>query len=95
MKSRHANFMLFIIGNSPKSEQARRNALQLCAEENIRIVDITQEPDMALKYGVLATPTFLRTSDCATVIGTMDDVVKIGDLFDMPFESEARGGRSA
>lgn len=59
------NFRLYVAGNSPRSESARRNLQRLCEEHlsgdyHIEIVDLLEQPHLAKADQILAIPTLVR-----------------------------------
>ena len=75
---------LFIVGQSPKSQQAIANlqhflAVELNDDGDITIIDVLEQPDLAEKEGILVTPTLIKESPqpAARVIGDLSDVKQV------------------
>lgn len=77
-------FRLYISDRSPRSVLAVNNLERLCQndlerEYEVRIIDIHENPGIALSDNILAIPTLKRTIDGVeqTVIGTLADEQKL------------------
>jgi len=58
-------FVLYVAGDTYRSEQAIANLRRLCEERldgqcSIRVVDVTKDPDAAERERILATPTLVK-----------------------------------
>jgi circadian clock protein KaiB len=56
---------LFITGNTFRAQQALRNIKKICEEElpgryDLEVIDIFQQPELAMEGQVLAAPTLIR-----------------------------------
>ena len=56
--------ILFVAGSEPNSVLARKNLERLCAEHlpgrhTIKIIDVFQDIDAALKHNIIITPTLI------------------------------------
>lgn len=76
--------VLFVAGDEPNSRLARQNLAALCREDSgVRlvalVVDVLEDFEMAMKHGVVLTPTLLRLSPepMVTVIGNLSDVDRV------------------
>lgn len=75
---------LYVAGHSPNSVAATANLRTLCAELHassplIEIVDVLQEPERALKDGIMVTPMLVRLSPEPTVqiLGALSDLGRV------------------
>ena len=75
---------LYVAGRSPNSVAATANLRTLCAEWHaspplVEIVDVLQEPDRALKDGIMMTPMLVRLSPEPTVqiLGALSDLGRV------------------
>ncbi|MEX2517137.1 MAG: circadian clock KaiB family protein [Gammaproteobacteria bacterium] len=62
-----AHLVLFITGDSPRSQRARGNleqALNQLAIDGVlaEVVDLLSQPEQVIKYGVFATPALMNAS---------------------------------
>jgi circadian clock protein KaiB len=58
--------VLFVRGNAARSVNAIRVVRQVVGSrrqgaQSLRVVDVSQQPGLATQYGVIATPTLVRT----------------------------------
>ena len=74
------NLRLYTVDNSPKSEIALRNLKTLCEEHlpgryEIEVVDLRENPRLAVGDQVLAIPTVVRRlpAPMRKIIGTLSD----------------------
>ena len=75
---------LYVAGHSPNSVAAAANLRTLCAAEDVNppkfdIVDVLQEPERALKDGIMVTPMLVRLSPEPTVqiLGALSDLGRV------------------
>lgn len=75
---------LYVTGNSPRAEQAIANLRRICKEElsgeyALEVIDVLEQPDMAERDRVLATPTLIKTlpPPLRRVIGDLSDRDKV------------------
>jgi circadian clock protein KaiB len=75
---------LYVAGHSPNSVAAMANLRTLCAEQDaipptFEIVDVLQEPERALKDGIMVTPMLVRLSPEPTVqiLGALADLGRV------------------
>lgn len=75
--------LLFLAGDSPRSVRARanlRHALEQISVGWPHEIDLLQEPDKALEYGVFATPALLYIggdAEPAVIYGDMSDTQRL------------------
>ncbi len=81
-----SRLILFVVGDEPNSQQARRNMEDLCEiiEEPVEceVIDVLKDFQTALQYDILATPALVRThpSPQLTILGNMSDTKRILEL---------------
>jgi len=75
---------LYVAGHSPNSAAAMDNLRTLCAAldanpPQLEIVDVLQEPERALKDGIVVTPMLVRLSPEPTVqiLGTLSELGRV------------------
>jgi len=74
---------LFVVGQGSTSTEAINNLEKIksdgFADARIEVIDATKEPELALKYMVLATPMLIRESPepKVTIIGSLSDTEKV------------------
>ena len=75
---------LFITGNSPRSERALHNLVQLCDKTMpndyvLSIIDVLEQPALAEEEKIFATPTLIKRSPNPTrrIIGDLSDFNKV------------------
>lgn len=75
---------LYVAGQSPKSLAAIANLRKLCDAHlpgchSVEVIDLTQNPELAVRHQVLAVPTLVRSlpPPIKRVIGTLADVDKV------------------
>jgi circadian clock protein KaiB len=78
------HFRLYVAGNGPNSTRALDNLTALCREHlndghRIEIVDVTREPERALKDKVLLTPTLIKVAPAPArkIIGNLNDTATV------------------
>ena len=86
-------YLLFVIDQSPKSQQAQKNLAKICPSDQVQVIDITKNPMEAQKYGVFATPTVIRAFDSLTIIGTLDDLERVASMLGLPYKQVKEGGK--
>ncbi len=71
-------FRQYLSGTSPNSEQAKANLVTLCRTHllgryEIEVVDVSREPDRALRDGIYMTPSLMRLapSPVFMIVGTL------------------------
>jgi circadian clock protein KaiB len=71
-------FRLYVAGNTPNSEQAKRNLGALCRAHlpgcyKIELVDVLRNPERALADGIFMTPTLIKfaPSPVRMIVGTL------------------------
>jgi circadian clock protein KaiB len=91
---------LFVSGASESSAQAIANIREICdshltGRHRLNIVDLHQEPAMAGRHHVLATPTLIKDHPLPArmLVGDMSDHLRILLALDVPVTSP--GGRDA
>jgi circadian clock protein KaiB len=74
---------LCISGMSPRSREAIRNLKRICdthlpGQYQLEVIDIYQQPELAAKHQVLATPTLVKTlpSPLQRLMGDLSDTTK-------------------
>jgi circadian clock protein KaiB len=83
-RSAGLSLRLYVAGHSPNSVAATANLRTLCAAQDVNppkfeIVDVLQEPDRALKDGIMVTPTLVRLLPEPTVqiLGALSDLGRV------------------
>ncbi|GEM_PF-2458355 len=73
-------FRIYTVGVNPAAETALRNLRAICSkhlelEPTIEVVDLEQEPELALSHGIYAVPTVIRHHPLPLmkVIGDLSD----------------------
>jgi circadian clock protein KaiB len=73
-------FCLYVAGDSPKSTEALANLTALCechlvGRYHIQVIDVFQDPDSALKNGIVLTPTLIKSAPepVRRIVGTLRD----------------------
>lgn len=80
--------MLFVTGNAPRSQRARKNlasALESLGLDSVKPleIDLLSHPEYTVSYSVFATPALLRTGDDANMqvlYGDLSDEAKLRDF---------------
>lgn len=74
-------FRLYVAGNAPNSRRAIGNLRRYCREKlrdrhEIEIVDVFENPEQALEYGILLTPTLTVLSPAMTrpIVGDLSEI---------------------
>lgn len=82
--SERVRFKLFVSGSSPRSDLAIGNLHRICSdvlgvECDIEIIDALDQPDMAEREKVLATPTLIKEHPAPRrrVTGDLSDTEKV------------------
>jgi circadian clock protein KaiB len=90
---------LFVSGASEYSAQAIANIREICdahltGRHRLNIVDLNQEPALAVQHHILATPTLVKDHPLPTrmLVGDMSDHVRILLALDLP--PLARAGKA-
>lgn len=85
---------LYVAGQSPKSLDAFANLKALCEEHlagqyEMEIVDLLEDPAMAVRDNVLAVPTLVRLlpPPSRRIIGTLSDTHRVLSYLRVPAES--------
>jgi circadian clock protein KaiB len=75
---------LYVSGASPRSAEALETVRRLCDEELVReveldVVDVTDEPGLAGREGIVAVPTLVRRLPAPTrqLVGDLADVDRV------------------
>jgi circadian clock protein KaiB len=80
---RKFSLSLYITGQTPRSEQAIANLQRICEERRdqceIVIVDVLEQPELAEKDKIIATPTLIksRPPPVRRIIGDLSDIQKV------------------
>ncbi|MDX2194384.1 MAG: circadian clock KaiB family protein [Gemmatimonadales bacterium] len=89
-------FTLFVTGQTPRSQRAIANLRALCEEQlpgayELNVVDVLEQPDLAERARVLATPTLVKDlpPPPRRVIGDLSDRQRV--LFGLDLELPAGG----
>ncbi len=84
MKNRRIALKLYITGQTPRSEQAIYNLNRLCEarwpdEYDLDIIDVLEQPHLAEKDGIVATPTLIKTTPppIRRIIGDLSETQKV------------------
>jgi circadian clock protein KaiB len=93
---------LFVSGASDASLRAIANVREICdahlkGHHRLSIVDLNQEPALASKHHVLATPTLIKDHPLPTrlLVGDMSDHVRILFALDVPVGGLPANGAGA
>jgi len=74
---------LYVTGDTPRSEQAIANLHRICRDKlntnQVQIIDVLDQPDLAEKNKIIATPTLVKIipPPARRVIGDLSDVGKV------------------
>lgn len=74
---------LYVVGQTPRSEQAIANLYRICEEVlddcEITIINVLEQPELADKNRILATPTLLKLMPppARRIIGDLSDVSRV------------------
>jgi len=84
-------FVLYIAGSSRRSRTAQENVrilleTQLKGKYSLEIIDVTENPELASREMILATPTFVKTSPHpeARVLGELSRGEEMLSLLNIP-----------
>ena len=75
---------LYVTGNSPRSERALHNLIEICDKAmpdnySITVVDVLEQPALAETEKIFATPTLIKRtpSPPRRIIGDLSDFEKV------------------
>ena len=91
-----ASFKLFVIGDSGLGQVAEMQFRLVIAPElpdcDLEVVDIVQQPDMARRYNVLATPLLVRVDAHPPVrlIGDLSNTTSVRQALQLPARNDDR-----
>ncbi|HSM56914.1 MAG TPA: circadian clock KaiB family protein [Candidatus Sulfomarinibacteraceae bacterium] len=75
---------LYVAGNAPNSQRARANLERINGQYfdhrcQIEIIDVFEQPDLALQEGIIVTPTLLRLAPgpLLHIIGDLSDSERV------------------
>ncbi|MDO9271207.1 MAG: circadian clock KaiB family protein [Methylobacter sp.] len=75
---------LFVTGDSPRSERALHNLIELCDKAmpgnySLNIIDVLEQPNLAEEEKIFATPTLIKRTPSPTrrIIGDLSDYNKV------------------
>ena len=81
---------LYVSGASPRSAQALETVRRLCDEElagrvELRVVDVTDEPALAGRDGIVAVPTLVRRLPAPPrqLVGDLADIDRLRARLDL------------
>lgn len=81
---------LFVTGNTPRSQQAIRNIDEICKEHladqyELEVIDVSQHPEKAREYQILALPTLLKElpPPLRKVVGDLSEKEKVLEGLDI------------
>lgn len=84
MKEPLMSFKLYVIGTTPRSEQAIADLNHLCEAHwpdhyTIDIIDVLEQPQLAEKAGIVATPTLVKVAPppVRQIIGDLSDTEQV------------------
>ena len=79
-KANRMRLRLYVAGSSPHSVEALANLRTICADQpgsppGLEVVDALQEPERALRDGIVVTPTLVRLAPGPElrIFGTLSD----------------------
>jgi circadian clock protein KaiB len=88
-------FTLYVTGRTPRSERAIDNLRRICEQElhdqyRLTIVDVLEEPQMAEREKILATPTLIKElpPPLRRIIGDLSDSGRVLAGLDLVRQSE-------
>ena len=97
-KTKKYRFLLFVTDNQPNSARAKRNIKSICRANladdfHLRIIDVFQEPDLALEHRVYVTPMLVKAAPPppAYVVGDMSDTQKVLAVMGIENRTETGG----
>lgn len=92
-------FKLYIAGQTPRSQRAVANLRRMAAVElgnrcELRVIDVTQEPEAAEADRILTTPTLIKLSPPPErrVTGDLSDAEQV--LFGLALDPSGHDGRT-
>ena len=99
----HWSLTLYVSGASPRSAEALETVRRLCDEElpgdvELQVVDVTEEPDLADRDGIVAVPTLLRRlpTPRRLLVGDLADVDRLRAGLDLgPAPAPRTGSQGA
>jgi circadian clock protein KaiB len=86
---------LYVTGDTPRSEQAIANLHRICRDKlntnQVQIIDVLEQPDLAEKKKIIATPTLVKIipPPARRVIGDLSDVGKVIKMLGLQTRSQA------
>jgi circadian clock protein KaiB len=86
---------LYVTGDTPRSEQAIANLHRICRDKlntnQVQIIDVLEQPDLAEKNKIIATPTLVKIipPPARRVIGDLSDVGKVIKMLGLQTRSQA------
>ncbi len=87
---------LFVAGNTPRSQRTIGNLRRPCSERlgpvDFEIVDIYQQPELAVQDQVVAAPTLVKLAPppLRRIIGDLSDEARVLRALDLPSNADAR-----
>ncbi|NDJ59524.1 MAG: circadian clock protein KaiB [Chloroflexi bacterium] len=81
---------LYVAGATPRSERAVANIRAVCADlttdYDLEVIDVTQQPDVAERERIMATPALVRESPLPRrrIIGDMSQHQLVIQALDLP-----------
>ncbi|MCG8530345.1 MAG: circadian clock KaiB family protein [Desulfovibrionales bacterium] len=70
-------YLFFLAHSYEKSMQAYKAFLTICDQKYIHTIDVTDDVEAAILYGIFVVPTLIRLSDKFTLAGELDDIDKV------------------
>jgi len=93
---------LYVAGTTPKSELIVSRVRALCLQAfgnnfQLKVIDVTQQPDVAEEQHVLATPTLVREQPTPRryIIGDLSHADKVVQALEMPLGNDPSPSESA
>lgn len=86
---------LFVAGNTPRSQRAIGNLQRLCSRHlgpvDLEIVDIYQQPELAVRDQVVAAPTLVKLmpAPLRRIIGDLSDESRVLRALNLPAAIDA------
>lgn len=81
---------LFVTGSTARSQQAIQNIRQICEEHlqgqyQLEVIDVSQDPDLAREYQILAVPTLLKElpPPLRKIVGDLSEKEKVLEGLDI------------
>jgi len=87
---------LFVAGNTPRAQRTIGNLCRLCDQHlgavNLEIVDIYQQPELAVQNQVVAAPTLVKLAPLPLrrIIGDLSDEARVLHALNLPSNTDAR-----